>query len=76
MRLYLGGYLDFFSDQPDNWMTVELVEPTPLLQVVLNLEIPVGDIQLVVVNGQLGELNEVVVSELDEVKIFSAIGGG
>ena len=76
MRLYLGGYLDFYSNQPDNWVTVGLDEPTPLLQVVLNLGIPVGDIQLVVVNGQLGELNEVIVTEQDVVKIFSAVGGG
>lgn len=76
MRIYLGGYLDFYHPQKGPWLEVPIDQPTPLLEVLTDQGIPVGEIQLVVVNGELADLQEAFVSDLDDVKIFSAVGGG
>ena len=76
MRIYLGGHLNFYHPQKDNWLEVELEQPTPL-RVVLDISgIPLGEMHLVVVNGELIDLQEAIVSEQDEVKLFPAVGGG
>ena len=76
MRLYLGGYLDFYNPQPGNWLEVELHQPSKLSELLAELGIPLGDIQLFVLNGELVDLNEAIVSDQDEVKLFPAVGGG
>jgi len=76
MRLYLGGYLDFYNPQQGNWLEVQLEGPSPLKDVLLGLGIPLGDIQLVVHEGELVDLDETVVIDQDEVKLFPAVGGG
>jgi sulfur carrier protein ThiS len=76
MRLYLGGYLDFYDPQKRGWVEIELNHPTPLSEVLANKGIPESDIQLVVLNGELIDLDIAVVSNQDEVKLFSAVGGG
>jgi len=76
MRLYLGGYLDFYHPQRSSWLEVELNHPSPLSEVLTELGIPMGDVQLFVLNGELVELSEAIVSDQDEVKLFPAVGGG
>ena len=76
MRLYLGGYLDFYHPQHGNWMEVELNQLSHLREVLVELGIPVSDVYLVVLNGQLVELSKAIVSGDDEVKLFPAVGGG
>ena len=76
MRLYLGGYLDFYHPQRGSWLEVELNHPSPLSKVLTELGIPMGDVQLFVLNGELVELSEAIVSDQDEVKLFPAVGGG
>jgi sulfur carrier protein ThiS len=76
MRLYLGGYLDFYNPQPGKWLEVELHQPTQLSEVLAELGIPIGDAQLFVLNGELADLSEALVSDQDEVKLFPAVGGG
>ena len=76
MRLYLGGYLDFYNPQPGRWLEVELHQPTQMNELLAELGIPIGDAQLFVLNGELVDLKEAIVSEQDEVKLFPPVGGG
>ena len=76
MRLYLGGYLNFYNPQHGNWLEVDINQPSHLKEVLVELGIPVSDVYLVVLNGQLEELSETIVSGEDEVKLFPAVGGG
>ncbi len=76
MRLYLGGYLDFYNPQPGSWLVVELERPSPLPEVLVELGIPTSEIHLVAINGELTELSEAVVTGDDEVKLFPPVGGG
>ncbi|MES0360073.1 MAG: MoaD/ThiS family protein [Anaerolineales bacterium] len=76
MRLYLGGYLNFYNPQHGNWLVVDINQPSHLKEVLVELGIPVSDVYLVVLNGQLVELSETIVSGEDEVKLYPAVGGG
>ncbi len=75
MRLRLSGYLAAFADGRP-WVEVALPAPRPLRDVLASLKIPAGEIYLVVVNGQLQEAAEILVSETDEVQIFPPLDGG
>lgn len=59
-----------------NRMELELKESTRLSEVLAGLGIPPAEVYLVVVNGRLIELQDAVVSNQDEVKIYPAVNGG
>jgi molybdopterin converting factor small subunit len=76
MKLFLGGQFSLYIPGHPPSVDVDLVEPSPLSEVLAGLGIPVADIHLVVVNSQLVEMEEALVSNQDEVKIFPPVGGG
>ena len=76
MRIYLGGHLNFYHPQKDKWLEVDIEQPTPLSEILDNSGIPIGEMHLVVVNGEIVELQEATVSTQDEVKLYPPVGGG
>jgi sulfur carrier protein ThiS len=76
MRLYLGGHLDFYHPQRHNWLEIAIENPTPLQELLTDLGIPLGEVHLVVINGEALGLQDAVVTERDEVKMYSAVDGG
>jgi len=76
MRIFLGGHLNFYHPQKDKWLAVDLIGPTPLVDLLNTAGIPLSEVQLVAINGDVVELKNALVSEGDEVKVFSPVGGG
>jgi len=76
MHIYLGGYLNFYHPKKGKWLVVELDRPTPLAELLDHAHIPLEEVQLVAINGEVVELQAAVISEGDDVKVFSAVGGG
>lgn len=76
MKLFLGGQFSLYIPGHPPSVEVEINKPVRLSEVLSRLGIPVADIHLAVVNGQLVELDEAVVADRDEVKIFPPVGGG
>jgi sulfur carrier protein ThiS len=76
MRLLLGGYLPFFASKHQEQIEVSLKEPARLKEVLFKLGIPVSDVYLTVLNGDLVTLDETVVSDSDEVRLYPPIDGG
>ena len=76
MKLFLGGQFSLYIPGHPPSVDVTLNETVRLSELLAGLGIPVADIHLVVVNGQLVEMEEAMVSDLDEVKIFPPVGGG
>jgi sulfur carrier protein ThiS len=76
MRIYLGGHLNFYHPQRGYWLEVELEQPRPLRDVLEDSGIALGEVYLVVINGEIIDLQEAIISEQDNVKLFSAVGGG
>lgn len=76
MRIYLGGHLNFYHPQKETWLEVELQQPIPLKTVLEASGIPLGEVYLVVINGELVDMQETVVTQDSEVKLFPPVGGG
>ena len=76
MRIFLGGHLSYYHPEKDRWLEIDLPEPTPLVDLLNQANIPPGEVSLIVINGALAELQETIVSEGDELKLFSPVGGG
>ncbi len=76
MKLFLGGQFSLYIPGHPPSVEVDVNKPARLSEVLSGLGIPVADIHLAVVNGNLVELNEAVVTDHDDVKIFPPVGGG
>lgn len=76
MKLRLGGYLSFYLPGFPTLVDVPLEEPTRLGEILTQLGIPYGEIFLVVLNGELVDPEQTIISPNDEVRIFSAVDGG
>ncbi len=76
MKLYVGSYFAFFTSNREHWIDVDIPNPTPLTQILLELGIPVGEVHLVVVNDQAMESTNILISSGDTVRLFPAVGGG
>ena len=76
MRIFLGGHLNFYHPDKEKWLETNLARATPLADILRDAGIPLSEVQLVAVNGEVVDLQDAIVSEGDEVKVFSAVGGG
>ncbi|MCX6033391.1 MAG: MoaD/ThiS family protein [Chloroflexi bacterium] len=76
MKLHLGGNLPFFAPKRQKELKVHLQKPTRLSEVLLQLGIPVSEVYLTVLNGEQVILNETLVSDSDEVRLYPPIDGG
>jgi molybdopterin converting factor small subunit len=76
MRLYLGGFLSFYSSSKQEKLEIPLEKKTPLRVLLDSLGIPVSNIYLSVVNGEQVAVEEAVVKESDEVHLYPPIDGG
>jgi sulfur carrier protein ThiS len=76
MNLYAGGYLDSYLPHRRSKIIIELGQPTNLTDVLTRIGIPAAEVLLVVINGQLVELQDAVVSDQDDVKLYPAVSGG
>jgi hypothetical protein len=76
MRIYLGGHLNFYHPKKENWLEVELNQPEKLIDVLEASGIPLGEVHLVVIDGDQVILQSARVSDHDEIKLYSAVGGG
>lgn len=76
MRLHLGGHLNWYDPHKRAWLTLELAQSVPLLDLLEQLQVPAGEVALTVINGRLVELEQARVSDGDQVELYPPIGGG
>jgi sulfur carrier protein ThiS len=76
MKLYLGGSLAFHTLTRQPNLEIQLNKNTSLTQVICDLGIPIAEVQLTVLNGELVNMKEIHVSNDDEVCLYPAVGGG
>ena len=76
MRIYLGGHLNFYHPKKEKWLEVQLEDAERLADLLDRAGIPLAEVQMVAVNGEVVDLQDTLVSEGDQVKVFSAVGGG
>lgn len=76
MKLIAGGYLTFYTPDQRPDIDLPLKETVALRALLAEIGIPVAEIQLVVLNGQIVDLDQVNLKNQDEVKVFPGVDGG
>ena len=76
MKIYLGGYLSFYHAEKKSALEVQIDGPTKLADLLREQDFPLQEVLLVAINGEQVALDQAVICEGDEVKLFSAVGGG
>jgi sulfur carrier protein ThiS len=76
MNIQLGGHLPFYVPTRQGKLEVPLKEPARLGELLARLGIPVSEVYLTVVNGQLVTLDETTVSDSDDVRLYPPMDGG
>ena len=76
MKLYLGSYFAFFTSGRDHWVKIELRQPSRLTEVLSDLGIPAGEVHLVVLNDEVLEFTDTLVTDEDTVRLYPAVNGG
>lgn len=55
---------------------MDLAASTPLTEILSELGIPGSEVHLVVVNDELQELMDTLITNADVVRLYPAVGGG
>jgi sulfur carrier protein ThiS len=76
MQLHLGGHLGWYDSQKRSWLEIDLPETTTLSDIVQRLGVPLDEIAIATVNGQVVSLKEAHVSDDDRVELYPPVGGG
>ncbi|HEY9077635.1 MAG TPA: MoaD/ThiS family protein [Anaerolineaceae bacterium] len=77
MKLHLGGHLNFFDTGKRSRLEIAVPsEGLPLVDILQNLNVPVGEVAIVAVNGELADLEACRVYPQDSVEVYPPIGGG
>jgi sulfur carrier protein ThiS len=76
MKLHLGGFFSFYIPQRPQLVEIELHEPRLLRDVLEELGIPIPEVNLTVINKELVDLDQAIVNNQDEVRIYPPMGGG
>ena len=76
MKLYAGGHITFYMPGRKHSLEISLREPTPLREILTQLGIPLPEVALTALNGELVEAETAIVTDSDQVRVFSAVNGG
>ncbi|MCJ7434907.1 MAG: hypothetical protein MUO77_15600 [Anaerolineales bacterium] len=76
MKLYTGGYLTFYMPQKKHFIEIPLNTPTPLKEILSDLQIPIEEIHLVALNGEQADVETAIIGDSDIARIYSSVDGG
>ena len=71
-----GGYLSFYMPGKRSSLELALTTPKSLRTLLGEIGIPHQEVQLVLLNGRIVDLEDAVVGNQDEVRLYSPIDGG
>ena len=76
MKLYVGSHLTYYLPERRPCLELSLSAPTPLTEILAQIGIPLSELALIAINGELVEAETAIVQDNDQVRIFSAVNGG
>jgi sulfur carrier protein ThiS len=76
LKLYAGGHVTFYMPERKHTLEISLDSPTPLREILVRIGIPLPEVALTAINGELVEVETATVTDSDQVQIFSAVNGG
>lgn len=75
MKVYVGGYLTFYMPDKKPEVDFILTESVSLRKILTELNIPLDEVQLAILNGKIVDLDQFV-GQQDIVKVFPGLDGG
>lgn len=76
MELQTGGYLSFYMPDKQSSLALRLTQPRALHVLLTDVGIPLNEVHLVILNGEIVDLDKAIVTDQDQVKVYSPIDGG
>jgi sulfur carrier protein ThiS len=76
IRLHLGGHLKYYDEMQRSNLEVEMTEKQHLEDILIKLKIPVGEIFLVSINGEIVSMANAWINTDDHVQLYPPMGGG
>ena len=76
MKLQLGGSLSWYDHLKRNNLKIKLKEDKSLLALIKELSIPLGEVAIISINGELFTGEDILIKDSDSVLLFPPIGGG
>jgi sulfur carrier protein ThiS len=68
--------LSWYHPVKQTWIEIPLTAPRPLLELLEELGIPVAEVVLFVVNGEMVNPAETIIHDEDKVALYPPVGGG
>jgi len=76
IELHLGGHLAFYAPQKQSRFNVPIDQPTELKVILQKLGVPLAEVAIVAVNGELVDLAASRVNPGDRIELYPPMGGG
>ena len=76
IELHLGGHLAFYAPQKKSSFSIPIDQPTELDVILHQLGIPLAEVAIVAVNGELVNLATTRVNPGDRIELYPPMGGG
>jgi sulfur carrier protein ThiS len=76
IELHLGGHLSFYAPQKQSRFSVPIDQPTDLEAILQKLGVPLAEVAIVAVNGELVDLAATRVNPGDRIELYPPMGGG
>lgn len=76
VEIYLGGYLNYFDREKRSHFTLAISQKMRLIEILVQLEVPLEEIAFTSVNSELVNLEIAQVSPGDRIEFFPPMGGG
>ena len=76
MELHLGGHLNHYDARHRSRLELHLQEPLSLDALLRQLNIPRGEVGLVVLNGEWASQANPLLVDGDRLDLYSFVGGG
>lgn len=76
MKLQLGGSLSWYDPLKRSNLDIKLGEETSLMALINELSIPLGEVAIISINGEMFTGEDILVKDSDSILLFPPIGGG
>lgn len=76
MKIFIGAQLSFLTPGKQSLFEMAFDQPTPIVSVLEDLNIPKEMVHLLIINGKLANIENATVSDQDDVIVYPYISGG
>ncbi|HWQ83155.1 MAG TPA: MoaD/ThiS family protein [Anaerolineales bacterium] len=76
LEIHLGGHLSFYTPGKRSRFSLPIASPSSLAGIVEQLGVPLAEVTIAAVNGELVDIETAQVQPGDKIELYPPIGGG